>query len=155
MYFLWLLDTFASGFCTFNHKLEFCLENWAFSCAKFGVYIWFDFSIFFSNWNQNWLTFKKILEKSVLFLKIGPIERMGHFFLKNWYLHGFTFKFLGGTSLPNQTWVTPHPAPLWCWKKDCLLLTKIKANTVNTCMLCGLFWEHVEYDERKSQFYPF
>ena len=26
---------------------------------------------------------------------------MGHFFLRNWYLYGSTFKFCGGTSLPN------------------------------------------------------
>ena len=27
-------------------------------------------------------------------------------------------------------------APLRCWKKGCLLLTKIKAYTVNTCFVC-------------------
>ena len=32
---------------------------------------------------------------------------MGHFFLKNWYLYGSTFKFRGGTSLPKPNLSTP------------------------------------------------
>ena len=45
-------------------------------------------------------------------------------------------------------------------KKGCLLLTKIKAHTVNTCLLCEIKkrnnWEHVEFDEGISlSFYPF
>ena len=41
--------------------------------------------------------------------KIGPIGIwMGYFFLKNWYSYGSIFKFRGGTSLPNQTWVPPR-----------------------------------------------
>ena len=44
-------------------------------------------------------------------------------------------------------------------KRGCLLLTKIKANTVNTCFLCKILkninWEHVEFDEGKSQFLLF
>ena len=43
--------------------------------------------------------------------KIGPIGIwMGRFFLKNWYLHGSTFKFRGGTSLPKPNLSTP-PGP--------------------------------------------
>ena len=58
------------------------------------------------NLGQNWLKFKKILEKLVILFKIwskiGPIGIwMGYFFLKNWYLYGSTFKFHGGTSLPK------------------------------------------------------
>ena len=33
---------------------------------------------------------------------------MGHFFLKNWYLYGSTFKFGGGTSLPKPNLSTPR-----------------------------------------------
>ena len=32
---------------------------------------------------------------------------MGHVLLKNWYLYGPTFKFLGGTSLPKPNLSTP------------------------------------------------
>ena len=35
---------------------------------------------------------------------------MGHFFLKNWYLYGSTFKFCGGTSLPKPNLGTPPGA---------------------------------------------
>ena len=58
----------------------------------------------------------KNLEKSGDFAqnlaKSGPIGIwMGHFFFKNWYLYGSTFKFRGGIdlSLPNHTWVPPSP----------------------------------------------
>ena len=42
---------------------------------------------------------------------------------------------------------------------SCEPLTKIKANTVYTCLLCEIFeninLEHVEFDEEKSQFLSF
>ena len=65
------------------------------------------------NLSQNWLKFKKILEKMGTFKiwpKIGPIGIwMGYFFLKYWYLYGSTFKFRGGTSLPKPNLSTPPP----------------------------------------------
>ena len=74
-------------------------------------------SQFFKIWpnlSQNWLKFKKILEK------IGNIVQNlaqnwadwymnGLLFLENWYLYGSTFKFRGGTSLPKPNLSTPPP----------------------------------------------
>ena len=57
--------------------------------------------------------FKKILKNWVILLKIWPqIEQigicMGHFFLKNLYLYGSTFKFCGSTSLSKPNLSTPQ-----------------------------------------------
>ena len=56
---------------------------------------------------------RKFCKNQVILLKIWPQIGsigiwMGHFFLKNWYLHASTFKFCGGTSLPKPNFNTPR-----------------------------------------------
>ena len=50
-------------------------------------------------------------------------------------------------------------ASLWCWKKGCLLLTEIKANTVNACLLCEilkiLVGNMLDSMKESPSFYPF
>ena len=64
------------------------------------------------NLSQNWLKFKKILEKVGNFVQNlaqnwADWYMNGLLFLKNWYLYGATFKFRGGTSLPKPNLSTP------------------------------------------------
>ena len=74
--------------------------------------------LIFQNLSQNWLKFKKILEKLGDFAQNWapnwPIGKwMGDFFLKNWYLYGSLFKFCGGTSLPKPNLSTPQGSLFW------------------------------------------
>ena len=65
-------------------------------------------------WYMNWLKFKKILEKNQaillkLWAKIGLIGIwMGHFFFKNLYFYGSTFKFCSSMSLSKPNLSTPR-----------------------------------------------
>ena len=64
------------------------------------------------NLSQNWLKFKKILEKSSDFAQNLARNWTDWYmnellFLENWYLYGSTFKFRGGTSIPNPNLSTP------------------------------------------------
>ena len=70
------------------------------------VYEWVDF-LKFSNFEPKFWKNQVILLK--IWPKIGPIGIwMGHFFLKNWYLYGSTFKICGGTALPKPNLSTPQ-----------------------------------------------
>ena len=77
------------------------------------VYEWVDFSKFSQICAKIGSILRKFWKNRVILLKIwqkiGPIGIwMGHFFLKNWYLYGPTFKFCGGTSLPKPNSSTPR-----------------------------------------------
>ena len=66
----------------------------------------------FLNLSQIGSNLRKFWENWVVLLKnwhkIGPTGIwMGHFFLKNWYLYGSTFKFRGSTSLPKPNLSSP------------------------------------------------
>ena len=75
--------------------------------AEFGVWMGQFFKIF-SNLSQNWPKFKKIWKNQTIWPKIWLSGIwMGHFFLKNWYLYGSTFKFHGSTSLPKPNLSPP------------------------------------------------
>ena len=84
--------------------------------AKFGMIMGWFFKIF-PNFSQNWLKFKKILEKSGI-RWFGPkfgkkLSRLVFELvtsLTNRYLYGFTFKFCSSTSLPKPNLSTP-----WVW----------------------------------------
>ena len=74
--------------------------------------IWYINGSIFPNLSQYWLKFKKIFKRlgelAQIWPKIGPIGiRLGHFFLKNWYMYGSTFKFPAARPFQNQTWVPP------------------------------------------------
>ena len=78
------------------------------------VYGWVDFSKFSQSWAKIGSNFRKLWKNWVILHKIWPkVEQigvwMGHFFMKNWYLYGSTFKFCGSTSLPRPNLSTPHP----------------------------------------------
>ena len=77
------------------------------------VYEWVDLSKFAQIWAKIGSNSRKCWKNRVVLLKIwsqiGPIGIwMGHFFLKNWYLYGSTFKFCGGTSLPKPNLSNPR-----------------------------------------------
>ena len=77
------------------------------------VYERVDFSEFSQILSQNWLKFKKILEKLGDFAQNlaqnwSDWYMNGSLFLENWYLYGSTFKFCGGTSLPKPNLSTPR-----------------------------------------------
>ena len=59
----------------------------------------------------------------------------------------------------KQVVSTTFKAPLWCWKKGCLLITKIKANTVNTYLLCEILKTSIgnmlNSMKESPNFYPF
>ena len=66
----------------------------------------------FSKFSQIRANLRKFWKNQVILLKIWPkIEQigiwLGHFFLKNWYLYGSTFKFRGSTSPPKPNLSTP------------------------------------------------
>ena len=87
-------------------KINLLVYEWPLIRCK----IWYMNGSIFPNLSQNWLKFKKILEKICNF--VHGIW-MSYFFLKNWYLYGSTFKFCGGTyPYQNQTWVPPGT---WIW----------------------------------------
>ena len=78
------------------------------------VYEWVDFSQFPQIRAKIGSNLIKFMKNRVILLKIwnkiGSIGIwMGHFFLKNWYLYGSTFKFHCGTSLPKPNLSTPPP----------------------------------------------
>ena len=59
-----------------------------------------------SNLTKFW---KNLVILHTIWVTIGPIGIwMGHFFLKNWYLYGSTYKICGSTSLPKPNLSTPH-----------------------------------------------
>ena len=71
---------------------------------------WYINGLIFQNFPN--LKFKKIWEKIGQFCsKLDQLVWMDHFFLKNWYLYGSTFKFCYGTSLPKPNLSNPHPPP--------------------------------------------
>ena len=77
------------------------------------VYEWVDFSKVLQIWAKIGSNLRKFWKNWVILFKIwpniGPIGIwMGHFFLKNWYLYGSTFKFHGGTSLLKPNLSTPR-----------------------------------------------
>ena len=76
------------------------------------VYEWVSFSKFSQTWAKIGLDIRKFGKYCVILLKISPkIEQigtlMGHFFLKNSYFYGSTFKVRGSTSLPKPILSTP------------------------------------------------
>ena len=84
------------------------------------VYEWVDFSKVPQIWAKIGTNLRKFWKNWVILLKIwpkiGPIGIwMGHFFLKNWYLYGPTFKFRGGTSLPKPNLSTPQGGTALHW----------------------------------------
>ena len=86
-------------------KISLLVYEWPLIRCK----IWYMNGSIFPNLSQNWLKFKKILEK------IGNFVHgiwMSYFFLKNWYLYGSTFKFCGGTSLPKPNLSTSRDLDL-------------------------------------------
>ena len=77
------------------------------------VYEWVDISKFSQIWAKSGSNSRKFLKNLAILLKIllkiGLIDIwMGHFFLKNWYFYGSTFKFRRVTSLPKPNLSTPH-----------------------------------------------
>ena len=69
------------------------------------------------NLSQNWLRFKKIVEKFVILLKILPKIRqigtlMGQYFLKTWYLLG-TFIGLLSKSAAAHPYQKPNLSTPW------------------------------------------
>ena len=78
----------------------------------------------FQNLSQNWLIFKKILEKLVILFKIwpkiGPIGIwMGYFFLKKWYLYMGLLSNSVAAHIPTKTKLEYPPRvgayPLKAW----------------------------------------
>ena len=70
------------------------------------------FSKFAQIWAKIGSNLRKFWKNRMILLKNWPKIRpigiwMGHFFLKNWYLYGSTFKFHCGTSLPKPNLSTP------------------------------------------------
>ena len=85
-------------------KISLLVYEWPLIKCK----IWCINRSIFSKFSQNWFNLRKFRKKRVILLKISPkIEQigmwMGHFFLKNWYLYGSTFKFRGGRKLNLST----------------------------------------------------
>ena len=75
-------------------KISLLVYEWPLIKCK----IWYMNGSIFQNLSQNWLKFKKILEKIGNFVQNFAYEWqfgiwMGYFFLENWYLYGSTFKF--------------------------------------------------------------
>ena len=86
------------------------------------IYEWVNFSKFEPKLAQ-------IFEKSVNLVKtwpklVGQIGiLMGHFLLKNWYMYGYTLKFLSNTSLPKPNWSTPIEKHAIC--TSCLMKNQV------------------------------
>ena len=86
-------------------KISLLVFEWPLIKWKKLVYEWVDFSKFSKIWAKIGSNFGK---NPAIVLKIAPIGIwMGHFFMKNWYLYGSTFKFRGGTSLPKPNLSNP------------------------------------------------
>ena len=83
-------------------KISLLLYEWPLIKENTGFDIWMGIKIF-PNLSQNWLKFEKKFEKFGDFAQNLNYIWMDHFFLKNRYLYGSTFKFRSGTSLskPN------------------------------------------------------
>ena len=117
-----------------GNKFSLLVYQWPLLNKKKMVYELIYFSKFAQFWAQNWL---KLWKHRVILLTIWPkIRSLGIwmsllFFLTN--LYGSTFKFRGGTSLTNQTWVPPL-RELLCYATSRGGLTRAAYTQVPLCI---------------------
>ena len=99
----------------------------------------------FPNFNQNWLKFKKISEKSGDYAQNFAQNWAAWYMNESLFLEKLVFvwdtlKFRGGTSLPKPSLSTPPPVPDW-------FLTQIRHKSklqTNSFFLCQhLFWKFI------------